>query len=76
MSKSIGILDRDYLQWIKELSSRYRQSQIKAALKVNSTLIEFYWELGRDIVSMGAENKYGGKFLRLLVLICVKKCLA
>lgn len=66
MSKSIGILDRDYLQWIKELSSRYRQSQIKAALKVNSTLIEFYWELGRDIVSMGAENKYGGKFYATL----------
>lgn len=66
MSKSIGILDRDYLQWIKELSSRYRQSQIKAALKVNSTLIEFYWELGRDIVSMGVENKYGGKFYATL----------
>lgn len=44
MSKSISILDRDYLQWIKELSSRYRQSQIKAAIKVNSVLIEFYWD--------------------------------
>lgn len=39
MNNSINILDKDYLQWVKELSSRYRQSQIKAAVKVNSILI-------------------------------------
>lgn len=42
MNNSINILDKDYLQWVKELSSRYRQSQIKAAVKVNSILIEFF----------------------------------
>lgn len=66
MSKSISILDKDYLQWVKELSSRYRQSQIKAAVKVNSVLIEFYWDLGRDIVALGVDNKYGGKFYATL----------
>ena len=40
MNKSISILDKDYLQWVKELTTRYRQSQIKAAVKVNSILIE------------------------------------
>ena len=49
MSKSINILDKDYIQWIKELSSRYRRSQIKAAVKVNEEMLRFYWELGRDI---------------------------
>ena len=52
MSKSISILDKDYLQWVKELSIRYRQGQIKAAVKVNSVLIEFYWGLGRDIIAI------------------------
>lgn len=66
MTKSINLLDKDYLQWVKELSSRYRQSQIKVAVKVNSVLIEFYWELGRDIVSSGVENRYGGKFYATL----------
>lgn len=66
MSKSIGILDKDYLQWVKELSTRYRQSQIKAAVKVNSVLIEFYWGLGSDIVSLEADNKYGGRFYATL----------
>ena len=35
MSKSINILDKDYIQWVKELGSRYRRSRIKAAVKVN-----------------------------------------
>lgn len=66
MSKSISILDKDYLQWVKELTGRYQQSQIKAAVKVNSVLIEFYWGLGRDIVSLEVDNKYGGKFYATL----------
>ena len=62
MSKNITILDKDYKNWIAELSSRYRKSQIKAAIKVNTELLKFYWELGRDIVGRDAENKYGSKF--------------
>jgi len=62
MSKSITIQDKDYLQWVKELGSRYRRSQIKAAVKVNEEMLRFYWELGRDIVERNAENKYGSSF--------------
>lgn len=51
---------------MKELTTRYRQSQIKAAVKVNSVLIEFYWGLGSDIVSLEVDNKYGGKFYATL----------
>ena len=61
-SKSISILDKDYTQWIRELSARYRKSQIKAAIKVNQEMLLFYWELGRDIVERDAENKYGRNF--------------
>ncbi len=62
MEKSISILDKDYLQWIKSLALRYRQSQIKAAAKVNQEVLKFYWELGMDIVARDAENRYGSKF--------------
>ena len=62
MEKSISILDKDYSRWISELSSRYRRSQIKAAVKVNEEMILFYLELGRDIVLLDAENKYGSAF--------------
>ena len=61
--KSISILDKDYTLWLKELSSRYRQSQIKAAVKVNQEMLRFYLELGRDIVMMQAESRWGNKFM-------------
>ena len=41
MSKSISILDKDYLQWVQELCKRYRQSQIKAAMDVNKEVLNF-----------------------------------
>ena len=66
MNKPINILDKDYLQWVKELCKRYRQSQVKAAVKVNHVVLQFYWELGKDICNKEAENKYGSKFYAAL----------
>ena len=56
--KSINILDKDYTRGVKELSTRYRNSQIKAAVKVNSEMLRYYWELGRDIVTKQAESRH------------------
>ena len=66
MQELIGILDKDYVSWVKELVKRYRGSQIKAAIKVNKELIRYYWELGRDIEEQQADNKYGSKFYATL----------
>lgn len=60
------VADKDYKQWIGELSSRYRQSQIKAAVKVNSEMLHFYWLLGHDIVERQMENTYGSGFFNSL----------
>lgn len=65
MSKLIKT-DSEYANWIQELKVRYRDSQIKAAVKVNCELIHFYWYLGRDIVARDAENKYGTGFYKNL----------
>ena len=66
MDKLIGILDKDYVSWVKELVKRYRGSQIKAAIKVNNELLRYYWELGKDIEEKQADNKYGSKFYATL----------
>ena len=42
-------IDKEYLEWIAELSQRYRQSQIKAAVKVNSEMLRFYWSISMTI---------------------------
>ena len=66
MSKTITILDKEYKNWIRELSSRYRKSQIKAALKVNDEMLRFYYSLGKDIVTKKAESKWGSGFMKNL----------
>ena len=66
MGQSISILDKDYSRWIGELSSRYRRSQIKAAVKVNEEMLRFYWELGRDIVEMHIEERWGNNVIKTL----------
>ena len=45
-----GHLLPSYKQRVQSLSRKFRQSQIKAAVKVNRKMLAFYWELGRDIV--------------------------
>lgn len=62
MSQSITITDHDYSLWVKQLSKRFRQSQIQSAVRVNQEMLRYYWELGRDIVALNAENKYGRGF--------------
>ena len=65
-SKSISILDKDYIQWVKRLVERYRQSQIKAAIKVNTEQLRFYWLLGHDIVEMHVEERWGESVIEQL----------
>ena len=65
MSKLIHI-DQDYKQWIQDLKSRYRRSQIKVSVKVNYEVLAYYWQLGRDIVNLDAENRWGSGFMRML----------
>ena len=65
MSKLIHI-DSEYKQWIQSLSKRYRQSQIKAAVHVNHEMLAYYWQLGRDIVQLNAEQRWGSGFMRSL----------
>lgn len=61
---NIIIKDEEYVEWISSLSSRYRQSRLKAAGKVNSEKLLFYWSLGHDIVELHAESKWGEDFYR------------
>ena len=52
-------VDREYTQWLRDIKSRYRNAQIKAALKVNAEQLLFNWQLGRDLVERKAEEKWG-----------------
>lgn len=64
--KSINIIDKEYCQWLKDLSGRYRRAQIKAAVKVNTEMLRFYWSLGHDIVELKGEERWGTSFMKNL----------
>lgn len=66
MSKNLTIIDRDYTQWVEDLSVRYRQSQIRASVKVNREMLKYYWELGRDIEEMRVEERWGESVIKNL----------
>ena len=53
---------KGYRDWIAELKTRYRATQIKAAVAVNSAMLEFYWELGRDIAANYPGKKRNAHF--------------
>ena len=58
--------DSEYANWISELKNRYLNSQVKAAIRVNCEMLQYYWSLGHDIVEMNAEKKWGDKILKSL----------
>lgn len=58
--------DADYRAWIKDLSQRYRQSQVMAACGINAEQLRYYWLLGRDIVEMHIEERWGQGVIKQL----------
>ncbi len=59
-------LNDDYKSWLKDLKQQVLQTQIKAAVQVNSTLLTFYWQLGLEIVERQQQSSWGEGFLKQL----------
>lgn len=50
-NKEISITsDSEYKKLLLELKEKVRNSQLKAAIKVNYELLDLYWTLGENIV--------------------------
>ena len=60
--------DKEYVEWLSDLKRRYKQSQLRTAVKANSEVLEYYWSLGHDIVSKKADSKWGSGFFNQLSL--------
>ncbi len=58
------LTDPTYIQWLTELKDKIQSVQIKAAIAVNSALIQFYWDLGKMINEK--QTVWGSKFLETL----------
>ena len=67
--------DKNYVQWLSDLKKRFHAAQLKAAVKVNTEMLKFYWSLGEDICEKQKQYKWGQKLLADLVLTCVRNFL-
>ena len=54
--------DEAYHKWISEISKRFRQCQIRAAVKTNDEMLRFYWTLGSDMEDRKSSYEWGSHF--------------
>lgn len=66
MSSELTQVSADYRAWLGELKARFRQVQLKAAVAVNTALLQFYWDLGADMVTRQARWDWGSGFIKQL----------
>lgn len=62
------IADNEYVEWLSDVKARFHQSQIKAAIRVNTAMLEFYWSIGRDLVALRAEERWGAGVVKQFAL--------
>ena len=59
-------LDTSYKQWLEQLKAKIQSAQLKAAVAVNSHLLQLYWDLGREIVQKQSQASWGDAVLEQL----------
>ena len=62
------LADMEYVEWLSNVKARFRQSQIKASIRVNTAMLEFYWSIGRDLVALRAEKRWGAGVVKQFAL--------
>ena len=60
--------DKNYVKWLSNLKKRFHMAQLKAAVKVNTEMLKFYWGLGEDICEKQKQYKWGAKVIDRLSL--------
>ena len=68
VSRDMMTADEGYVQWMADIKQRFRQSQVKAAVRVNTAMLEFYWSVGRDLVVLRAEERWGAGVVKQFAL--------
>lgn len=62
------IAGKDYARLLSSLKDRFRRSRIKAAVKINTSMLEYYWYMGKNISKLHEAAKWGSAFFDCLSL--------
>ena len=55
--------DSSYRDWLAQLKDKFRNVQMNAAIAVNSKMLQFYWELGAEIVEKQKSSSWGDRLI-------------
>lgn len=58
-----SLLPSGYLAFLTGLKDRVRAAQLKAAVSVNTEMIQLYWDIGRAILRQQSEQGWGAKVI-------------
>lgn len=56
----------DYISWLKEIKDKVYKLQIKASIAVNTEMLNFYWDLGKDIFEKQTIKNWGDQIVEQL----------
>lgn len=59
-------VDLHYKNWLKSIKYKIKSAQLKAAVTVNTQLLELYWDLGKDIAQKQKDANWGDAVLEQL----------
>ncbi len=62
------LADKEYVEWLSDVKARFHQSQIKASIHVNTDMLQFYWSIGRDLMTLRAEERWGAGVVKQFAL--------
>lgn len=57
------VLDQNYRDFLASAKTKLKTAQLRAAIASNSELIQYYWELGTDLIEKQKAYKWGESFL-------------
>ena len=61
-----ALADPGYDDFLRDLKTRIRTAQVKAALAVNREMVLLYWQIGRDVLVRQQEQGWGAKVIERL----------
>ena len=62
----MDIIREGYNAWFEGIKQKIRSAQLRAAVAVNTELLNVYWELGKEITDKQDEAKWGDAILEQL----------
>lgn len=58
--------DKNYQSWLIELKQAFSQRRMQAVIKANQELLEFYWQLGGQMIARQQHSSWGEGFITQL----------